>query len=253
MKHISLAKRLTVSSMWLLGSLAPLFLLTACALPEPPRPLQKASLDAPPAHLDVIHVGEKDDQSRSTPPISGKDRKIFLKGDDLSANLADDPAFKQLRKENRYDQIAFRFVAEKAAGWGIKDPEKEFTLHSIRTDELSMTHVALQQMYRHIPVWNRGVTVHLNPSGQVYLAEGRIIPTPEGLNTVPEIGPGDAMAPVARVLPGDAGCASCQAESVIFISDNGPRMAYRITAAPDLSQRRIYFVDAGTAEILKEQ
>jgi hypothetical protein len=231
------------------------FLLAAC-LPEPPRPLKKASLDTPPAHLDVVRVGEDGEEEapgRSARSVSKADRSIFLKGEDLSAGLSDDPAFKQLREDKDHDRIARRFAASRADEWGIKDPAKELTLHSVRTDELNTTHVALQQMYRHIPVWNRGVTVHINPSGQVYLVQGRLVPTPEGLNTVPGTGPGEAMAAVGKALPDDADCAACQAEGVIFVSADGPRMAYRVVATPGLSRRRIFFVDAQTGEILKER
>ncbi len=242
---------------WTIGIMIPLFFIAAC-LPEPPRPLKKASLDTPPAHLDVVRVGEDGEEEdealgRSARSVSKADRSIFLKGENLSAGLADDPAFKQLQDNKEYARIARRFAASRADEWGIKDPAKELTLHSVRTDELNTTHVALQQMYRHIPVWNRGVTVHINPSGQVYLVQGRLIPTPEGLNTVPGTGPGEAMAAVGKALPDDADCAACQAEGVIFVSADGPRMAYRVVATPGLSQRRIFFVDAGTGEILKER
>lgn len=252
---------LTAYAKWSPALLVFLTLLTSCILPEPPRPLKKASLDTPPAHLDIVRVGEGWDQEPSSPPASGsdrpgfEDRTIAIEETASPTGPADapSPASSKAGDPKVFVDIAFEFAAGKADEWGLKDPKKELSLHAVRTDELNTTHVALQQMYRHIPVWNRGMTIHIAPSGQVQEAEGRIIPTPEGLNTVPGTGPGDAMAAAGKSLPGDPDCATCQAEGVIFVSADCPRMAYRVVAMPGSSQRRVFFVDAGTGEILDER
>lgn len=245
---------------WIIGIMVPLFFIAAC-LPEPPRPLKKATLDTPPAHLDVVRVGDGWEQEPSPPPAPGsdqpgvEDRSIAIDETAPSSGSTDapPPASPQAGDQQASVDIALQFAAGKAGEWGLKDPKTELSLHSIRTDELGMTHVALQQMYRHIPVWNRGIIIHIAPSGQVQQADGRIIPTPEGVDSSPGIGPGDAMTAAGRSLPGDPDCATCQAETVIFVSGNGPRMAYRITAMTGSSERRTVFVDAGTGDILQQR
>ncbi len=236
---------------WRFGILAVLFMTASCALPEPPRPMQQGGLETPPAHLDVVEVGAASDQQGSPPPVTGSGRSIDMEKSDLPGDAMDDPAVGSLQEEKRFDRLALRFAAENGREWGLAAPREELTLHSIRTDEQGTTRVAIQQMYRHIPVWDRGVTIHFDSSGEIDRVRGRLIPTPEGLNTVPRIGPGEAMAAVGEMLASDAGCATCQAEGVILVSENGPRMAYHVTAVPARSQRRSYFVDAETGELLR--
>lgn len=251
---------LTACVKWPLALLVFLALLTSCILPEPPRPLKKASLDTPPANLDVIRVGDGWDQEPSSPPASGSDqpgvadRSTTIKETAPPAAPADAPPPPSAQPDDQRAAVdaAFKFAAGKAGEWGLKDPKKELSLYAIRTDAQGMTHVALQQTYRHIPVWNRGITIRIAPSGQVREADGQIIPTPEGLAASPKIGPGEAMTTVGRTLKGDPDCASCQAERVIFVAEAGPRMAYRITAEAGPSGRRTYFVDAETGKILQK-
>lgn len=240
---------------WAIGIITPLFFIASCILPESSRTIQRPSLETPPAHLDVTYVGGEEETDMDA-PADREDRTVSIIEDGTvlgGSPPSDAPTLAGLRKEDQYAQIAFQAAAAKAKEWGLKQPEKELSLHSIRTDELGMTHVALQQMHRHVPVWNRGVVVHLNPSGQVQQMKASVIPTPQGLTDPPKIGPGDAMAAVGKVLPGDAECANCQAENVIFASKNGPRTAYRVVAFIDAAKRRVFFVDGTTSDILKEQ
>ncbi len=75
----------------------------------------------------------------------------------------------------------------------LVEPHRELRLLSLHTDELGISHLRFQQFYEGIPVWAADLYVHIQPSGELTLLNGRYIPTPVGAPTQPRLSPENAI------------------------------------------------------------
>jgi Zn-dependent metalloprotease len=145
-------------------------------------------------------------------------------------------------------RVARQFLSEHRRLFKVTDPDAEFSLVKAEVDEVSLSHLRFQQWYRGVPLWSRQVIVHLDAQGNVYLVQGRTVPTPEGLDVVPKI-TSDAAVRASRghLGVGDAPAQQTpSAELVVFEPDDGtPRLAYKVRISS-----WTYFIDAGTGAVL---
>ena len=127
-------------------------------------------------------------------------------------------------------------------------------MQSVKTDTLGLTHVRLQQTFRGIPVWATELVVHLNANTQVYLIQGRYIPTPHNLSTDPKLTAQTALQQAADHLGRPlTGCLKCQADLVIFAAEGkAPRLTYRVQASLSVAEGWEVMVDAQTGEVLQK-
>ncbi len=189
--------------------------------------------------------------------IRRDDRGIvyYVKGENLSGPLESSPRFRKLQSENNLAEISLFFISAHHDLFALSRPEAELTVLSAVTDDLGLSHVKFQQVYRKIPVWGSEMIVHLDRENRVYLVQGRHIPTPDGIRLQPDITAADAARIVARDLDAHSSkCPMCRTELVIYTPEatGRPCLAYRISASMRPDAGWMYFIDASTGEILEK-
>jgi len=171
-----------------------------------------------------------------------------LEGKNLSENLENDKSFQGLQSENRFADIAIAFIAAHHSAFRLLRPSEELKVSSFNVEGSGQKHIRLSQLFEGIPVRAAEIIVHLNRSNQVYLVEGRYIPTPSGLSIRPLITDKEALRKTADDLK-QADCPGCRHELVIFSDTSAkPYLAYRVIVKP--AQGWEYFIDAQTGNIL---
>ena len=178
----------------------------------------------------------------------------FLKAPDLSAPLKHDADFAQLRASRQFGDIARAFIEAYRDEFRLAEPNQELRVESVETDTLGLTHVRLQQTFHDVPVWAAELRVHLNADAQVYLVQGRYIPTPRNLSTQPSLTDQAALQRAADHLGKPlAGCLQCRAALVLFASeDTAPRLAYHVSVLLGLAEGWEVMIDAQTGEVLQK-
>jgi Zn-dependent metalloprotease len=182
------------------------------------------------------------------------DTIIFLRGKNLSAGLEEDKHFRELQTRNLPDQIALAFLTAHRSDFRLIRPSDEMMVSSVDIDNLGLTHVRLQQVFKGIRVWACEMIIHLDRANHVYLMQGRYIPTPVDVATCPGLNEAEVFRIVAENLKNvGTDCRRCRAELVIFArSEDKPRLAYRVLADPSIIEGYAYVIDAETGDILEK-
>jgi Zn-dependent metalloprotease len=179
---------------------------------------------------------------------------IFLRGENLSQELEKEEHFRLLQSQNLFGEIVLAFLTAHRSVFRLVRPTEEFTVTSINTDDLGLKHVRFQQVFQGISVWASEIIVHLNQANQVYLMQGRYVPTPKDLNIHPALNETEAFRIVAEDLKNiGPDCRNCRSELTLFpVTEGIPRLAYRVLATPSLIEGWEYFIDAETGDILEK-
>lgn len=177
---------------------------------------------------------------------------IAVRATNLSAALEDDVQFRARQDTDQYAAVAVAWLSAYRTLFRLDDPGNELSAKSVVSDQLGLKHVRLQQQYAGIPVWGAEIIVHLNEANHVYLVQGRYLPTPSRVQTVPSVTTQTAYQIVAGSLSGvSADCAGCRSELVIFpLEGNAPRLAHRVSASAGPTNAWAVMVDAETGAIL---
>lgn len=176
----------------------------------------------------------------------------FLKAKNLSESLEQDDTFCDLQKANLYDEVARTFLSSYGTFFKLEHPADEFVAKKITTDDLGLKHVRLQQVFSSIPIWGSEIIIHLDQSNHVYLMQGRYIPTPSKLDTIPVLSNDEVLQIVAENLAGK-GFERNNSQPVLVVfatDDNKPHLAYKVPASVSLVEGWEFFVDAKTGNIL---
>ncbi|MCK5506805.1 MAG: hypothetical protein KAJ10_16690, partial [Thermodesulfovibrionia bacterium] len=146
-------------------ALITLSFITACHTPEVSRAFSEEY---------VIHYGENGAPS-------------YIKGKNLTSHLDGEPHFEMLKRDGLYVEIVFRFLESRRELLKIDDPQAEFEMSKVNTDNLQFKHIKFQQISNSIPVWGREINVHLNGNNNVYLVQGHYEPTLKDVATTAKI------------------------------------------------------------------
>ena len=147
----------------------------------------------------------------------------------------------------------------------ITDPQNEFQLKNLRTDQFQSSHLRFTQMYQGIEVWAKEIVVHTDARGNVISASGVYEPTPRSITNLE--GTVDRSSAISEVLsdlekkgitkglsPDMAklvGYAGPSAKKVIWHDKNHiPHLAWVVEVMPKLSQDWYYFIDAASGQVL---
>ena len=147
----------------------------------------------------------------------------------------------------------------------VKNPFEEFEIKSIETDELGQSHVRMQQKMGTVPVWGSEIILH-ERGGKLELMNGIYFPTPSVSNLEPTVSKDNAELNVKadlnlktnfKVLTEESkkqiGGEQLRSELVIFHANekmDGEKLAWHVTAYPNVLHRYEYFVDAVNGNIL---
>lgn len=141
----------------------------------------------------------------------------------------------------------------------LVEPRREVQPLRVHTDELRITHVRFQQVYEGIPVWGADFYIHIAPTGEVILLNGRYIPTPTGVPTQPHLSPEDAVerafahlrqTTTAEPLPAEllslTNTSPATAQLVLFPHplSGAVFLCYEVTAIANLAESYTLFIDA---------
>ena len=227
--------------------------VTACSVvqAQPKRPLTMPVQPSSPRLSAAVNTFPARTEIRRDPRLG---TITFLKAPNLSERLKHNTDFVRLQANNQFGDLARTFVEAYRADFRLTQPADELRVQSVKTDNLGLTHVRLQQTFHDVPVWAAELLVHLNADKQVYLIQGRYIPTPHNLSTDPSLTNQAALQRAANHLGKPlAGCLKCQAALVIFAAEGkAPRLAYRVLALLSLAEGWEVMVDAQTGEVLQK-
>lgn len=165
-------------------------------------------------------------------------------------------------------EASLQFVEQLKDVLGVQQPRREFVVTNISApDEVGQTHVRLRQTWAGLPVYGAEVIVHLDVAGQPSLLTGRYFRSPVGLSTHPVVTDGGAIsrtvaalrtrttvrpltAPEQHLLHYTAPWA----ELVVYHPDlrAAPKLAWHVTAYPNVLERWETFVDAGSGQLIEQ-
>lgn len=148
---------------------------------------------------------------------------------------------------------------------GVKVPTQEFLPNEATTDEQGNLHVRLSQVFQGVEVYGGEVVAHTK-KGSFEMLNGRYYPTPSLTSVEPTIHSADAMWKVIEHIglkkaktywiPEELqliGYQPYHTQLVVYHlgrKPDGERLAWQVTARPDVMHRWVYFVDATTGEII---
>jgi Zn-dependent metalloprotease len=109
-------------------------------------------------------------------------------------------------------------------------------------------------VFKKIPVWAAEINVHLDTLNNVYLVQGRYIPTPEKINIHPALNKEAVQLIVADSLgiPGSE-YFKWPSEMIIFSApDAEPCLAYRVVTSLNETDGWAFIIDATTGAVLEK-
>ncbi len=178
----------------------------------------------------------------------------------IQGNLSD-ASVRELPLSNR----AVQYLDAVKNAMQVKNPSEEFEIKSIETDELGQSHVRMQQKFGNVPVWGSEIILH-EQGGKVSLLNGAYFPTPSVSSLEPTVSKKNAEINVQADLSlktnfkllseaskKQIGGEQLRSELVIFhVREklDGEKLAWHVTAYPNVLHRYEYFVDATTGNIL---
>jgi len=148
---------------------------------------------------------------------------------------------------------------------GIKDVAQEFLPREATTDEQGGLHVRMIQVYKGVEVYGAEVIAHAK-KGSFEVVNGRYYPTPSLESVTPKINAATAIWNVMAHIGLDKSKTFWTPEDLKLVGYkpyatylivyhpnrkfDGERLAWQVTAHPDVLHRLEYFVDANTGEII---
>jgi len=176
----------------------------------------------------------------------------FINGENLSAPLDTDPFFQDLKKKNRYAEIAFYFLDSKRALFKLTSARDEFVVKKTTSDAMARKHIKLQQVFDDLPVWGKQVTIHLDKHNRVYGLQGHYQPISPHLNTRPAITRKAAGRQALRTQPHPSQWRVQQTTACIWApSDADQRLVYVVRLMKNGIYRERCFVDAFDGSLLR--
>lgn len=146
----------------------------------------------------------------------------------------------------------------------IEDPSTEFALKGIATDELSMTHYKLTQVYKGIPVYGSEIYLHAK-NGLISVFNGNSFPTPD-ISTAPLYSAEQALSATKNDIASHTVLRDLSKAEAKFLEYNGPvtelviyhkdrnsfnaQLAWHISIRPNLIERWEYFISATDGKII---
>jgi Zn-dependent metalloprotease len=170
-----------------------------------------------------------------------------------------------LPQSKSIEDQSFAYLEIMKEAIGIANPEKEFKIIDIRTDDIGMTHIRLQQQYEGIPVHGKEWILHAK-DGKINFANGRNLPTPN--ISIPDNPISDESAiqtslndlanktKINRniILPAGMEDFEWDEKELVIWSNKDQsisKLAWRLDIHPNLITRYRYFIDAETGDILE--
>jgi len=151
------------------------------------------------------------------------------------------------------------FLADVMPARLVARPGYRFAVERERSDDRGWRHVTLRQEIDGIPVWNRRITLHVNPAGDVAAINGRFVPERATVTARAALEAGEALDIAVADAAGQPGSAAYPPyrppELVLHESGGTFRTAWSFVLpgrdADGSHAEWRYFVDAVTGRILE--
>jgi bacillolysin len=163
--------------------------------------------------------------------------------------------------------ISFSYLQKVKGVMKIEKPEEEFSITNLETDELGITHMRMQQMYKGIKVWGSQVILH-GKDNQINLLNGRHFPTPQLLDVNPTLTQRQASQlavdhaklkskfnHLSDLLGTPLQNDESMAELIVYHENDQlerEKLCWHITVRPNLLERWEYFIDAKNGNVVEK-
>ena len=189
-------------------------------------------------------IGQKENPKTPERP-AGQITRSYRSGDGARPAWVDDALHRSMAHLRSHGESA-----------GVRDPEAELTLLAARQDDLGLTHLRLDQVYKGVPVFGGQIITHLD-SASVRSVTGHAFEGVRGLDTKPALTASQAVKVARAALDGGGVCREPQAKLVILPARDGSPAAtltYQVEIFVEhqdrAPERHEYFVDARDGSIV---
>lgn len=196
----------------------------------------------------LLPSGVEGQQEDSSPPQrpTGKIVRSYRHGEEAQPAWVEDALRRSMAYLRRHGKAA-----------GVRDPQAELTLKDAKQDDLGMTHVKFDQLYKGVPVFGRQIIIHFE-GDTARNVTGRVSEGVHGLNITPTLSVAQAVEAVRAALdPGGGAAHEPEAKLVILPArdgSSGVALVYQVRIFVEYSdkapERHEYFVDAGNGGIV---
>jgi len=178
----------------------------------------------------------------------------LLKGKNLTDDLQDSEEFQRVLSSGSPGKVAIAFICSYRSLFRLDDPKRELIVKDVKVDDLGMKHVRLEQHYENLPVWPADLNVHLDGDGNVYLVQGRYVPTPKHVDVHPCLNESEAIRRVLNDLRiGDGKRPKYRIKLIIYCgSPSTSKLAYRVYAEVKVGEAWHYVISAKTGAVLEK-
>lgn len=139
----------------------------------------------------------------------------------------------------------------------LHDPVKELRITAITTDELGITHIKAQQLFKGIEVYGAESFVHLGEKKDIF--NGYILKIDQELDTTPKVSESKALDIIYADLQNKTVVKELSTSEKQILKYDSPivnrviyenKLAWEISIRPNFIQEWRYFIDAHSGEIL---
>ncbi|MSU64075.1 MAG: M4 family peptidase, partial [Pedosphaera sp.] len=149
------------------------------------------------------------------------------------------------------ERTARSFLKANAALLRLDDPDKELKLEVERRDDAGERHLKFTQVFKDVPVWPAGLSVHLDAAGNVNMVDGAYAPTPGEIAVLPGLSAEEARQRAAAGVSGVGGSTTGEPELVVYAPlDRAPRLAWKLNVSRDIAHAWLVIVDAQDGRVL---
>jgi Zn-dependent metalloprotease len=150
----------------------------------------------------------------------------------------------------------------------LVNPKDELKLTNSTTDKEGLTHIKYEQYFENIPIWGKELYVHLDSKDNIYLINGKTVPTFENFTTNTNI---LSESKIVEISSSDLS-KTCHIEEIpaqfkelmhysaptlqkYIWCDNKehkPYLVYFVNIRPNIRDNWYYFIDAVTGNVLEK-
>jgi MYXO-CTERM domain-containing protein len=139
------------------------------------------------------------------------------------------------------------YIHERRLDFGLRAPKEQLVTKRTSIDELSMTHVRMQQVERGLRVTGGEMNVHYDRAGRLTSIQQYIVPGLETLDLTPSIDAAKAKELAIASKPGH----EVQGEpELVVLGDGSPALAWEMTVTSGLTSAWQVRVDAKNGSVL---
>ena len=152
------------------------------------------------------------------------------------------------------EQASRSFLKAKGSDLGVADATAELSLLGVDSDDLSTTHVRLNQVINGIPVFGGQLVAHLDGAGSVTDINGEFYAAARSVNLKPAISAADAVAAANKAFGSEqVNGQKGNAQLVVLPTGSGAILAYHVPIyiedGSDATAHHEYFVNAADGTI----